>query len=108
MYNVKEVLPAAIVFADLIARCCKALHLAITEFPNFKKSSTLKQALIAVNTLEEEGDQIYIDAVRGLYETSPDPLKAIVWSELFDRFEDCCDACEHAADVVESVVMKNS
>ena len=108
MYNISGMRPAALAFADVIARCCKALQAAMQEFPNFHKSQDLRQAIIDVNTMEEEGDAIYIDAMRELYEKSGDPVEVAAWSELYDRFEDCCDACEHVADMMEIVVMKNS
>lgn len=108
MYNVRSIRPAALSFAKVIVNCCKALREAMEEFPNFQKSTTLKQALIDVNSMEEEGDVIYIDAVRALYEEGGDPIEIAVWSELFDRLEDCCDACEHVADVMEMIAMKNA
>ncbi|MGI6004006.1 MAG: DUF47 domain-containing protein [Christensenellales bacterium] len=108
MYNIKKIHPAALAFADVILRCCKALQAATHEFPNFHKSTVLQKAIVDVNTMEEEGDAIYIDAVRSLYKKGGDPLEIAVWSELFDRLEDCCDACEHVADVMELMMMKNS
>lgn len=108
MYNIQSVRPAALAFTDVIVRCCKALHNAITEFPNFQKSATLIPAIIEVNTMEEEGDALYIDAVRDLYQNASNPLEIATWSELFDRLEDCCDSCEHVADTMEIIVLKNS
>lgn len=108
MYNIQSVRPEALEFVDIISRCCTGLQKAIIEFPNFRKSTTLMQDVISVNTLEEEGDAIYIKAVRKLYESEKDPIQVSAWSELFDRLEDCCDACEHVADVMETIVMKNS
>ena len=37
-----------------------------------------------------------------------DVLQIIAWREIYDYMEKCADACEHAADVIGSVVMKNS
>ena len=37
-----------------------------------------------------------------------DPIRFITWKETFEYFEKCCDACEHVADAIESVIMKNS
>ncbi len=108
MYNIRELRPEALAFADIIVRCCKALQVAITEFPNFQKSTTLLQALIDVNTLEEEGDAIYIKAMRKLYKEGGDSVQVAAWGELYDRLEECCDACEDMADIMEVVVMKNS
>ena len=58
--------------------------------------------------MEEEGDNIYQDATRELYLHEKDPIKVIAWSAAFDRLEKCCDACEHVANVVESVILNNS
>lgn len=108
MYNIKKVNPSALAFADVILRCCKALQKAMVEFPNYHKSTTLIQTIIDVNSMEEEGDALYIDAVHRLYEDSGDPVEISAWSELFDNLEDCCDACEDVADAMEIVIMKNS
>lgn len=108
MYNVKNVRTEALAFTDVIVRCCDALYAAMQEFPNFQKSTTLKNAIIDVNRMEEEGDDIYIDAVRKLYAEESDVLQVAVWGKIFDRLEECCDACEHVADLMEMVVMKNS
>ena len=108
MYNIQSIPPAALAFADVIVRCCKTLHEAIVEFPNFHKSTSLHQAIIDVNTMEEEGDAIYIDAMNKLFKKCGDPIEVVAWSETYDRLEDCCDACEHVANVIEMVVMKNS
>ena len=108
MYNIQSVRPEALSFADVILRCCKALQLAMVEFPNFHKSTTLMKKIIEVNSMEEEGDGLYIDAMHKLYTGGGDALEVAAWSELFDRLEDCCDACEHVADVMELIVMKNS
>lgn len=108
MYNIKEIRPETLAFSDVILRCCQSLQKTVEEFPNFHKSTTLIQNIIGVNTMEEEGDSIYISAVRKLYEEESDPIRVAVWSELFDRLEDCCDACEDVADAMETIVMKNS
>ena len=108
MYNVTSIRPEALTFADVILRSCKALQAALMEFHNFHRSTTLMQLIIDVNTMEEEGDALYIDAVRRLYKSGEDILQIAVWSELFDRLEDCCDACENLADSMEIVTMKNS
>ena len=108
MYNITEIRPESIKFADVIVRCCNSLAIALKEFPNFQKSAQLRQAIIDVNTMEEEGDAIYIDTMRRLYRSEDDAINVLTWSELFDRLEDCCDACEDVADLMETIAMKNS
>ena len=108
MFDVRKILPDALLMADVIVRCCQALKVAMVEFPNFHKSRVLSQKIIDVNTMEGEADLIYIEAIRKLYTTDGDPTEIYVWTKLFRLFEDCCDACEDAADELETVVLKNS
>ena len=108
MYNIKTILPDAILFSNIIVRCCEALRQALVEFTDSRKSKVLAQKIIEINTIEEEGDAIYVQAVRSLYESGRDPVETAVWSTLFDLLEDCCDACEHVADVLVSIIMNNS
>jgi len=107
IFNIKELHPVSLAFADVIVRCCTVLKEVLVEFPNFKKSAAISKSIIAVNTMEEEGDKIFIDAMHKLYSQRGDALDIAIWSELFERFEDCCDACEHVANAIEIIVMKN-
>ena len=108
MYNIKTIHADAIVFSDVILRCCEALQQALIEFPDSRKSKVLIEKIIEVNTIEEEGDAIYVEAVRRLYEGDYSPVETAVWSTLFDLLEDCCDSCEHVADVLSSIIMNNA
>lgn len=108
MYNISSIRVEALAFTSNIVRCCKALKTAVEQLYNFRKSETIHQCIIEVNTLEEEGDKLYIDAVHSLYKNCKNPVEILAWTETFDRLEKCCDACEHVANVVESVIMKNS
>ena len=108
MFNVAAIREEALEFADVIVRCCEVLKDTLKEFRHFRKSDSIYENIVEINRLEEEGDALYTRAVRKLYLSSTDPIELSVWREIFDRMEKCCDACEHVANVVESVIMKNS
>ncbi|WP_312642140.1 DUF47 family protein [Hydrogenoanaerobacterium sp.] len=108
MYNITAIRPEALEFSNVIVSCCKALKKAMEDFHNFRKSTTVQTSIIEINRLEEVGDKLYTESVRRLYVNCKDPIEIIAWTETLDRLEKCCDACEHAANVVESVIMKNS
>jgi predicted phosphate transport protein (TIGR00153 family) len=108
MFNIYSIKPEVLEFTELIKKCSSTLKVALEEFHNYRKSSTLKDKLIEVSHLEEEGDRLYYSTIRNLYVNSKDSLELYVWTEIYDLLEKCCDACAHTADVVESVIMKNS
>jgi uncharacterized protein Yka (UPF0111/DUF47 family) len=61
-----------------------------------------------VNVIEELADQLYFRSVRELYTTDQEPITIIVWVRIFDCFEKIIDQCENIADMLASVIMKNS
>ena len=108
MFNIKKINPHALDFCNIVIKCCDALKKAVEEFRYFHKSKTIHEYIVEVNHLEEEGDKIYSDAVHTLFVSGVDPIEILTWRETFDRFEKCCDSCEDVADIIESVIMKNS
>ena len=106
--NVQRIRPDALKLSEVVIRCCEEAKRMLEEFADFKHSKTLQDHIIRINTLEEEADQLFISSLRTLHTTCTDPLEVIVWREIYIYLEKCVDACEHVADTVESVVMKNS
>ncbi len=108
MFNVLSIREEALSFSQTIYDCCNAMNVMMSEFHNFRKSKTILENIVEINRLEEVGDDLYTKAVRRLYMNTQNPVDLMIWREIFDRMEKCCDACEHAANVVESIIMKNS
>ncbi|NLB32569.1 MAG: DUF47 family protein [Tissierellia bacterium] len=108
MYNVKEIRVDAIKFSNLILLSCKELIETFKEFKNFKKSKEIHNKIIKINRLEEEGDNLYTEIVRKLHETTNNAIDIMTWTIAYNRLEKCCDACEEAVNIVESIIMKNS
>lgn len=108
IFNITAIPDEAFEFSQIIIDCCNALKKAMEEFSNFKKPDKLYESIIEINRLEEDGDRMYMDVIRTLYVSCKDPIKVMSWTEIYDRLEKCCDTCEHAANLVEGVIMKNS
>ena len=106
--NVQSIRPDALKLSEVVIRACEEAKNMVREFADFKHSKLLHEHIVHINTLEEEADQLFISSLRTLHTTCSDPLQIIVWREIYIYLEKCVDACEHVADTVESVVMKNS
>ncbi len=108
MYNVKQMRPEALDFVELIVRSTEAMKACFDEFEHFRKSDLIAKKIVEVNVIEELADSLYFKTVRELYTKEKDPMHVMVWVRIFDRFEKICDQCEHVADTISSVIMKNS
>ncbi len=108
MFNIQSIRPEVLKFTQLIVTCCQAMDEALEEFKNFHGSKKLRDKVIEINHLEEEGDKLYVDSMRNMYHTSKDPIELMCWTEILHRLEKCCDKCEDVANIIESIVMKNT
>ncbi len=106
--NIETIKDTAVAMTDLVISACEALRTAMEEFPEFRRSAKLKEYLIRINDLEEEGDSLFIEGMRALHTEKNNPAEIIAWRDIYSYLERCMDACEHAADVIETVIMKNS
>lgn len=108
MYGV-ETLPRNVSdLVNMVCRCVNALSAAVSELKNFKKPTDLRRLLVEVNNIEGEADEIYIEAMRALYAESTNTKKLISCKEIYESLEECCDLCEHAADVIAHIIIKNT
>ena len=108
IFGIREMNPAAVLFARKLVRSCELMCSIMGEFENFKKSKKLHAMIVELNDVEEECDKLYLSSMHELTCQSADVLLTISWREIFDCMEECADACEHAAECVRSVIMKNT
>lgn len=108
MYRIQNIVPEAVEFAQRITECCSLMKTMLLEFVNFKKPQKLHELIVELSQREEVCDKLYIDATMLLNDRCDNVLDIISWREIYNRLENCADACEHVGDCVDMVVMKNS
>ena len=108
MFNIRTLRPDALEFSKIITDCCHALLDLMEEFPNFRKSKSIKDKIIEINHLEEVGDKLYTEAMHRLHTEQTEAATLLAWTTIYERFEKSCDRCEDVADSVELVILKNS
>lgn len=108
MFSVPAIRPETLKFTALIVQSCKALEATVAEFKNFKSSKLISGLIIEVNTDENRGDALHFEYLHKLFAEENTDRTVVIWMSLFETLEDCFDSCEDAADIIESVIMKNT
>ncbi len=108
MYGIVTMPEYAVEICKVVSRCVKALYEALAELKNFKKPEHLRTLLVSVNTIEGEADALFAEAIHKLFAQDVDAKTLIGTKAIYESLENCCDLCEHAADVVEQIVIKNT
>ncbi len=109
MYRVHELIPETLEFVDLIVQSTSMLEEVVLEFSNFKRSNDVKEKIIRINSLEGQGDTLYLNSTRALFDYTGefDARKTIIWKEMLQVMENCLDSIEECANEFESAMLKN-
>lgn len=92
--------------ADIIAEGCVAVNRAVVELRNMKNMRQITDALVAINSIENQGDDIFDMSIERLFDTEPDAKEVIKKREIYQVMEIVTDKCEDAANVIESIIVK--
>ena len=93
-------------FGDLIALGTVQVHKAVTELRNMKDMRKITDALVAINSIENQGDDIFDMSIERLFASEPDAKEVIKKREIYQVMEIVTDKCEDAANVIESIIIK--
>lgn len=96
-------------FAAVIENAVKSVQKAVTSLRNNKNMKETLRQCVEINRLENLADEIRDEAISKLLnDPKADPIMVIKQKELFEAAESVADMCEHVANVVESILVKNN
>ncbi len=92
--------------ADLIVEGSEQINNAVKELRNMRDMRKITDALVKVNSIENQADDIFDMSIERLFETEPDAKEVIKKREIYQVMEIVTDKCEDAANVIESIIIK--
>ena len=103
-YGVTDVREEALRQAEVILRAATKLDEAVGHLEGFRDA---RRQLDELHELEDEGDRLERDAISSLFRAGGDAVSIIRWKDIHERLEEAVDACQHAAHVLEAIIVKN-
>jgi predicted phosphate transport protein (TIGR00153 family) len=105
MYRITSPPPVALELSRLILLQCQEMHRAL---PLLRKNGSILTYCVEINRLENEADVVSRAAIGQLFDQEKDPITLIKTKELIETLELATDKAEDVANVLETVVLKNS
>jgi uncharacterized protein len=94
--------------ADLIEEGTIQIREAVGELRNMRDMRKITDALVKINSIENQADDIFDMSIDRLFDTEPDAKEVIKKREIYQVMEVVTDKCEDAANVIESIIIKYS
>ncbi|MEP6926425.1 MAG: DUF47 family protein [Ginsengibacter sp.] len=92
--------------ADLILNSCNEVRKAVGELRDMKNLRKITDAMVIINSIENQADDVFDTSIEKLFETEPDAKEVIKKREIYQVMEIVTDKCEDAANVIESIIIK--
>jgi len=105
MYRITNPPPVALDLARIILLQAQELHRAL---PLLRKNGDILTYCVEINRLENEADVLSRAAIGQLFDQEKDPITLLKTKELIEFLELATDKAEDVANVLETVVLKNS
>jgi len=105
MYRIAAPPPAAGELAGIILKQSQELQKAVSLM---QKNGNILAHCVEINRLENEADVVSQHAIARLFEHEKDPINLIKIKELLEFLERATDKAEDVANVLETVVLKNT
>jgi uncharacterized protein len=107
LHAIEEPLPQMRAQVDVLAKAAEQTEQALTLLAKMDRDR-LEPYWIEINTLENEGDQLYRRAVAELFSGEYRAMDVLRWKEVIENLEEALDGLENVANIVESVVLKHA
>ena len=92
--------------AELIEQGAHQIRLAVRELRNMKNMRNITEALVKINSIENQADDIFDMSIERLFATEADAKEVIKKREIYQAMEIVTDKCEDASNVIESIIVK--
>lgn len=105
LYRIERPTPQAHRQAEVIADATAWMRKAIDDL---EAREQVRNCVIEINRLENDGDRIVRDAIAGLFEDGMECREIIKWKDVYELLETAIDDCEHVANIIEGIVLKHN
>ena len=107
MYSFTEITDEMRGFMNYITKSSDEAVKAM-ELLNKKDLVGMRQHAILIKDYERQCDEIFRQSITGLFQNEKDPIRLIIFKDLYEQFEDIADYCQTVANTIETIIMRNA
>ena len=94
--------------SELILQASIDMEKAVRELKDLRNVRAIADSCIRINSVENQADYVFDRAVADLFLYETDAIRLIKYKEILAALETATDRCEDAANVMESILVKNA
>ncbi|MFY7972333.1 MAG: DUF47 domain-containing protein [Flavobacteriales bacterium] len=108
LYGVENFLKTMELLSEVLIKQTEEIDAAVRDLKNMRNAQRVRDAIVRINSLENHADDLFDQAIARLFSESNNPIEVIKLKEVLSNLETATDKCEDVANVLESILVKNS
>jgi uncharacterized protein len=108
LYKIESCPPDMIRLIQSLQKSVVEVQSGVRMLRKLAKPEEMRRVIKRISVLEDEADDIFAQAVAGLFEQPSAPVEIIKLKEIYVALETATDVCDDAADVLEAILIKHA
>lgn len=108
LYGVTEFSKPMEMMSEVLLKQVNEIDTAVRDLKNMRNVQRVRDAIVRINSLENHADDIFDEAIARLFSEQDNAMMLIKQKEILSSLETATDKCEDVANVLESILVKNS
>jgi uncharacterized protein len=105
LYHVQAITDRAKEMGEYLAKAGVEIAASVKQLESL---ADLQPHRAEIHRLENEGDRMLRVAIGDLFSQERNASELVKWKDIYDLLEATMDSCEHAANVMETIAIKNA
>lgn len=106
LYDVRAFPPEMKRLSEITLDSILYMQQAVKQLRDLKNRDAILKAVVEINRLENDGDEVFRIAVARLFREEQDVRTLIKLKEVLELFETVTDRCEDVSNVIETIVLE--
>ena len=107
LYQIDRLDDGMIMLLDVTKRAVADIHKSVHSLRKMNYD-IIREQVISVHALENEGDRLYRHFIGNLYAEEKDAIRLMKYSSIYNELEQTIDKCEDLMNAIESIVLKQA
>jgi len=107
LYQIEKIEDGMNMLFEVTRRAVNDIHKSIHSLRSINYD-TIREQIISVHALENEGDRLYRHFIGELYAEERDAIRLMKYSSIYNELEHTVDKCEDLMNSIESIVLKQA
>jgi len=108
IYKIGKPTPELVEIVAQLIKPIEVIKQALLLLDDMKNARRILDLCVEINRYENEADDLHRIAIGNLFDNEKDPIRLLKLKEIYENLEEATDRCEDVANIIESVVVKNS